>query len=196
MAEFWQDILTGFSFALITYAATNADNFLALVGLAANAKQPRQIVAGFSLAAVVVLALLASFSLLTYLIPVNSLQYLGVIPIAIGLRLLASANTESAAPVTGQVTVASVSTVLAVNSVDTVATIGPLFAESELPVRAALITGYVVAASLMIWAVFHVSRSAEKLLGDSKIVHFLAPVIMIGVGCYILFNTGTDLELG
>jgi cadmium resistance protein CadD (predicted permease) len=196
MAELWQDILTGFSFALIAYAATNVDNFLALIGLAANAKQSRSIIVGFSIAAVLVLALLASFSLLAYLIPANSLQYLGIVPIAIGLRLLATANAEPPTSGPRQVSAGSVSAALAVNSVDTVATFGPLFAESELTVRASLVTGYVVAASILIWTVFHVSRSAKELLGDSKFVHLLAPITMIGIGCYILLNTGTDLEPG
>ena len=96
--------------------------------------------------------------------------------------------------VSGQMTVSSVSGLLGANSVDTVATFGPLFAESEFAVRISLIVGYVVTATIMIWVVFHVSRGADKLFGSGKVIHMLAPLIMIGVGCYVLLNTGTDLE--
>ena len=196
MSELWQDISSGFSLALITYAATNLDNFLALVGLAANPSRPRSIVVGFSVATISVLVVATSFALLTYLIPSDSLRYLGVAPIAIGVRLLVIADAGSVGPVSNQLNATSVSTVLVVNSTDTIASFGPLFAESETVVRLSMILGYLAAASILIWAVFHVSRSASNLLGDSKALHFLAPVIMIFIGCYILINTGTDLELG
>ena len=196
MTELWQDVSTGFSLALISYAATNADNFLALVGLAAHSSRSRPVVVGFSVSAIVVLLVATSFSLLTYVIPPGSLQYLGIVPIAIGLRLLAIANTASAAPVQSELTAASVSTVLAVNSTDTIAVFGPLVAESETVVRASLIAGYLAAASILIWAVFHVSKSAKKLLANNRVLHLFAPVLMILIGCYILLNTGTDLELG
>jgi cadmium resistance protein CadD (predicted permease) len=196
MTELWQDISTGFGLALITYVGTNADNFLALVGLAANQSRPRPIVLGFSVATIFVLLLATSFVLLTYLIPTGSLRYLGIVPIAIGLRLLAIANTGSAASVPSQLTVASVCTVLVFNSFDTIAAFGPLLAESKSIVRVSLIAGYLIAASILIWAVFHVSRTASKLIGHRKAIHLIAPIIMIVVGCYILFNTGTDVELG
>ena len=196
MTELWQDISTGFSLALIAYGVTNLDNFLALVGLAASPGRTRPIIVGFSIATMTVLIIAASFSLLTYIIPTDSLQYLGIIPIAIGLRLLAIANTISVAPARDQLTAVSVSTVLAVNSTDTVATFGPLVAESESIVRLALIAGYITAALIFIWAVFHFCRSAGKLLGNSRLLHVLAPIMMILIGCYILFNTGTDLQPG
>ncbi len=196
MTELWQDVSTGFGLALITYVATNADNFLALVGLAAHQGRPRPIIVGYGIATIAVLLLATSFALLAYLIPTGSLRYLGIVPIAIGLRLLTMSNAGEAISLPGRLTVASVTTVLAANSVDSIAAFGPLFTESETIVRVSLISGYLVAASIMIWAVFHVSRSASKWMGDSRALHFLAPTIMIVVGVYILFNTGTDLELG
>ena len=196
MTELWQDVSTGFSLALITYAATNADNFLALVGLPAHQGRPRSIVAGFIVAAIGVLLVSTSFALLAYLIPTGALRYLGLVPIAIGLRLLATTNKGSATSDPGRLGVVSVSTVLVANSIDTIAAFGPLFAESENIVRVSLISGYLAAASILIWAVFHVSRSASDRVADRSAIHLLAPAIMILVGCYIFFNTGTDLELG
>lgn len=196
MVEFWQDSATGFSLALIAYAATNADNFLLLTGLATNATRSRPVVIGFSVAAILVLMLVTSFSLVSYLIPVGALRYLGFVPIAIGLRLLATANAESASAAPARITVSAVSTVLAVNSVDTVVTFGPLVAESEPAVRVSIVAGYISAASIMIWTVFRVARSADRLLSRNRLIHLLGPIVMIGVGCYILINTGTDLEPG
>ena len=196
MSEFSQDITTGFGLALVAYVATNIDNFLVLTGLAANATRSRPVVVGFSVAATLVLALVASFSFLSYLVPVGSLGYLGIVPIAIGLRLLVAANAGSAAAAPTRITAAAVFAVLAVNSMDTVVTFGSLVAESKSVVRVALIAGYIVAASIMIWMVFHVSRSVDKLFAGNKYVRLLAPIVMIGVGFYVLTNTWTDLEFG
>jgi cadmium resistance protein CadD (predicted permease) len=195
MPEIWQDFSTGFSLALIAYAATNVDNFLALVGLNVGTAESRVVVRGFAIATAATLALAASFTLLSYVISPGSLGYLGVIPIVMGLRLLASAGTEPDSVVSRQVTAASVSGLLVANSMDTVATLGSLFAESEPVVRVSLVLGYVVTALIMIRAVLHVSRRADRLFGNGKLARYMAPLVMIGVGCYVLINTGTDLEL-
>ena len=196
MTEFWQDISTGFSLALVAYAATNVDNFVALLGLTARGTPARSIVLGFSLSAVSVLALSTLFTLLSYAIAPGFLRYLGFVPMAIGLRLLANVNDEGTVPAPAQVTAASVFAFLAVSSMDTIATFGPLLAESEPAVRLSIILGYLAMASVMIRAVLKASHAASRVLGDRRSMRYLAPAIMIAVGVYILLNTGTDLEPG
>lgn len=196
MSELWQDFSTGFSLALVAYAATNIDNFIALIGLSAKGSTARPLVLGFSLSATAILALAVSFSLLSYVIQPGLLRYLGIVPIAIGIRLLTTANAESAAPAAIQMTATSVFAFLAVSSMDTVATFGPLLAESEPVVRVSIVVGYVVMASAMLWGVLHVSRAANRLLQNNRFVLMLAPLVMISVGVYILLDTGTDLQYG
>lgn len=179
---------------MIAYSATNIDNFLALVGLASGGARNRPLVVGFGVAAVATLLLAMSFSLLSYFASPGSLRYLGVIPIAVGVRLLASSGNETAAGAPRQISSVSVALLLAANSVDTVATFGPLFAESAAIVRWALILGYLVTALVMIRAVFRVSGTASRLLENRRLVQLLAPLVMIGMGCYILLDTATDLE--
>jgi cadmium resistance protein CadD (predicted permease) len=196
MSELWQDFSTGFSLALVAYAATNIDNFIALIGLSAKGPTARPLVFGFSMAATAILVLAVSFSLLSYFIEPGQLRYLGIVPIAIGIRLLLTANSASVSPVAMQMTATSVFAFLAVSSMDTVATFGPLLAESEPVVRASIVAGYLVMASAMLWGVLHVSRAANKLLENNKFVLLLAPLVMIAVGVYILLDTGTDLQYG
>ena len=195
MPEIWQDIATGFSLSLIAYAATNVDNFLALVGVTAGGTRFRPISLGFAIATAFILVLATSFSVLSFFVSPQIVRYLGLVPIIIGIRMLARGDGVSDSAVCGQITASSVSVLLAANSMDTVATFGPLFAESESIVRLSMIVGYVVTATIMIWAVFHLSRGVDTVLGSGKAIQVLAPLVMIGVGCYVLLNTGTDLEL-
>ena len=193
MTEVWQDLATGFGLGLTAYAATNLDNMLLIGGLLAGGVRRGSVAVGFAMAGSVVILLASSFTVLSYLLPPATLGYLGIVPIALGLRLLIyhSAETESTAQVgTGAVSVAAL---LAANSLDTVATFAPLFAESETIVRLALVAGFLASAVALFSVVLHFAQRLSKLADSGPFAQRIAAVIMIFVGIYVLLDTGTDL---
>ncbi len=194
MTEFWQDTATGFGLGVTAYAATNVDNFLLLGTLIAGGARRASVATGFAGATGLVVLVTMSFSALSYFLPPAALSYLGVVPIALGLRILfhPGAGPEGAAQLqTGAVSVAAI---LLANSLDTVVTLAPMFAESETIVRFALIVGIATAAVVLFAIVLRFAQRLSTLNDKGPIAHRIAGVVMILVGIYVLFDTGTDLE--
>ena len=194
MTEFWQDLVTGFGLGFTAYAATNLDNLLLICGLLASGARRGSVTVGFAVAGSLVVLFALSFSILSFLLPPDMLGYLGIVPLALGLRILIShsAETEGAAQVgTGAV---SVAVLLAANSLDTVATFAPMFAESEEIVRLALVVGFIASAVFLFCAVLRFSQRLSKLADRGPVAQRIAAIIMIFVGIYVLLDTGTDLE--
>ena len=183
------------------FVATNLDNLLILVGLLGAAQGQRAVIMmGYvaSAACLLVIALLGG--LLGSLIDPSHVGYLGIIPLLLGGWLLYQAVTGSGgessldAPPPAGGTGAGVSTFVLMlsNSGDSIAVFLPLFAEST---REALIVE-VVAFLLMALAWTQLARLAVGSPGVTRALQrhgrYLVPVIMIGVGCYILLDTAYD----
>lgn len=194
MTETLQDAITGFGLAVTAYTATNVDNFLLLCGLVVSGGRRSSIMLGFAAAGAMIVLIASSFMFLAYLVPASMLGYLGVIPIALGLRMLAGQRAATGDTVQTKATAASVSMLLMANSVDTIGTFAPMLAESEPVVRLALIAGYAASAVLLFALVLRFSRQLSRLQNSEKLAQRITAVIMIGVGVYVLLNTGTDLE--
>jgi cadmium resistance protein CadD (predicted permease) len=79
------------------------------------------------------------------------------------------------------------------NSGDTVFALGPLFAESGDSARIGLAAGFLIIAAAWLVLILNVSSRVARSATLSRLGHWLAPWMMILVGLYILFDTGTDL---
>ena len=124
------------------------------------------------------------------------LGYLGIVPLVLGLRLLllSPGTHENALP--ARVSAAGIAALLIANSVDTVAAFAPLFAESYPAVRLSLAVGFGLAAATWLTLVIGIAGRLRRLFDSSATAARLAPriagVIMILVGAYILWDSGTD----
>ena len=123
------------------------------------------------------------------------LGYLGVLPLALGLRLaLAGPGSPSERAVAGSVP--TVAILLIANSSDTIAAFAPLFAESSRSARMGLIAGFLATAAVWLTIMLAVSKRAESwFLGSGRartVAHYFAATTMIVVGTYILWDTATD----
>ncbi|MBO9401887.1 hypothetical protein [Shimia sp. R9_3] len=178
----------------LTHLATNLDNLVVMLGLALTTAR-FQVIAGYMLAQVLVLAIafLVAEHVDTELpLPVGCL---GLVPI--GLGLWGIGQNRSAADVDGQMPVVKANTmaltVLFLSlSFDTFVVFTPLLADSRAVYSApvlggALISALVVAAIGAAGAGIAPSRivSLQKLEG-------FAPYVMIAVGLYVVLNTATD----
>ena len=194
MTEFWQDLVTGFGLGFAAYAATNLDNFLLLCGLIGGGARRRSVTVGFVTAGGLILLLALSFSVLSYLVSPAMLGYLGVVPIALGLRILIYDGVATEGTPQLAKGVFGVAALLTANSLDTVATFAPMFAESEAIVRFALVVGYIASAIVLITAVLRITRRLSRLAIKKSAAQKITGVVMILVGAYVLSDSGTDLE--
>ncbi len=193
MTEAWQDIATGFGVGFTAYAATNLDNMLLIGGLLAGGARRGSVAIGFTVAAARVILVASSFTALSYFLPPAMLGYLGIIPIALGLRLLFQRNPDIEGSTQLTTGAMSVAVILAANSLDTVAAFAPLFAESETIVRLALVVGFALAAGVLFAVVLRSAERLSTMTDKGTIAQRIAAVIMILVGIYVLLDTGTDL---
>lgn len=182
--------------------STNIENVVILVSVfCADSANARAVRLGFGMGAVMLL--LASLLVLTVSgwIPIRLLGLLGLIPIAFGIfELVRSSKNDgcsnSAAgkisPEQGRV-VLSASLLMMANGGDTIAVFAPLFAETAPAGVPVLVLGYVLSAAALSFLSGHVCVFPALSAPLKKYGARAAPFIMIGIGVYILLNTGTDL---
>ncbi|MBW2291593.1 MAG: cadmium resistance transporter [Deltaproteobacteria bacterium] len=197
------DTMTVVGLIVSSFAATNIDNFALLVGCFLSGRgRHKQILAGYLLGMLAVLVLAGVFGLLANLFSASYVGYLGVIPVALGLRglyLLSRTSDETDLSHAGeslQVVPLSIAATQVANCVDTVMVFGPLFADSKRGVDLIMIVGFI--AMIFVW--FGMARLFESQVARFTILerygHWVSPIVLIVVGLYILDNTSTDVLLG
>jgi len=184
-----------------SFVATNVDNIVLLVGWVTS----RQISFGrmaLGYAAAVTAVFLVSLFLeqVSSVIPVRYIGYLGLVPIVLGLQMLLSRHQQREGSATGsgpsQLSIAAVATTLFSSSLDTILVFSSLLADSNNTADAMMILGYGLTAFLWLLFAGFLSRHAARLHKLSAAAQWLAPVVMIVVGSYILLNTATDILPG
>lgn len=194
MPEMWSDILSAVLLAIAAYASTNVDNLVLLGALAAGTDRQRVVIAGFGVASVLILCVAMSFSLLSHLIAPRMLGWLGVLPIALGLRQLFFRGGGGDRVGMSQVSAQAVALLMLANSADTLAVFGSLFAESETLVVIVLALSFAVIAAVWAALVKMISGGSRRLSSITAAVSKAVPFIMIAIGTYVLLDTGTDLQ--
>jgi len=186
-----------------SFAATNVDNLALLVGwLLAGRGRSRHVLIGHALGMLALLLLTIAFGLGANLIPVQYVGYLGAIPIALGLKGLyalsrGSGEIESAHDVaSAHASPLSIAATQVANGVDTVLVFGPLLGDSELGVDFILVGGFIVMTFAWFGLARFLERHASRLTLLERHGHWIAPIVLILVGLYILADTGTDVLLG
>ena len=184
----------------LAYLATNMDNVAVLVALFARFRGRAVFVfAGHLLAVTVILLVAALVGEATTSVGLRYLGYLGVVPLALGcywlyrsLRPVSAGAAERQGIGSGKALIATFLS-LAANSVDTFLTLTVLFADTRQDLDFAIGgTVFAMAILLGLGATYAVSRSDFGPATEwfSKRV---APLVMIGVGLYVLVDTATDV---
>ena len=186
--------------AAVAFGATNLENLVLLVGLMATAHSPRAVAAGYVVSVVIVAA--ASIALGAALAAVEGLDlsWLGLIPLGLGLYLgfrliIGGRASADDSPPESQLGFWAALGLSLVNSVDSLAVYGPLFAETQttdLVVMVLTILGLAFGATwLGRWLVEHPSSGAWL----KRVTPYAIPVLLILVGVYIMLDTPTDLVI-
>ncbi len=188
------DIASALLLIIGAYAATNFDNLLVLGTITAAHPQRRSVISGFLLASVLVLVVCLCFTAFTLILPVGALGYLGVLPIVLGMRVLLQSVPETDQAAVAAPSTWAIAVLLLSNSVDTMLVFGPLIAESEPGVIIVIVAGFVVAVGAWLGLILKLSRRLRRFGKPGRVMHYLPGLIMVGIGVYILLDTGTDLQ--
>ncbi len=189
--------------AAAAFVATNLDNFFLLLSFLTIPSVPiKSVFLGFMTGMLILIGVSATATLLPALIPVKYLGLLGIIPVTVGIKELIAAKSKTGSA--GQIAVPAVpsSAFSAVvltqisNGSDTIVTFAPLIADS-LPGAVILILVTFVAMAMLLWHMARRAHSQPSIVALTKRYgRYLAPIVLILVGSYILANTATDLLPG
>ena len=178
------------------FAATNLDNLLLLIAwmtIAGRSRAP--IFAGYFLAALAVLVTVNVLGLLSGMLPVQYVGYLGIVPMLLGAKMLwdkLRQNETGEQEETVKPGAVRVGTTLYANSVDSILVLSAMLADSRLQFDHVILVVYLAAAMVfyMLGRLFYSQIARfEKV---AKAAEWAAPAIMMIVGAYILDNTLTD----
>ncbi|HEU4594843.1 MAG TPA: cadmium resistance transporter [Pyrinomonadaceae bacterium] len=190
-------IMTG----VVSFAATNIDDIFVLTlffGQTGRRLRRWHIVAGqyFGFTALVAISLVGYFARLV--VSPAWVGLLGLLPVAIGVRglLWRGEVEEEKAEAVGAAGVLSVAAVTFANGGDNVGIYTPLFAASDLATLLVILAVFFV--MLAVWCV------AGYFLGNHPAVrrtldrygHIIVPFLLIGLGVYIMLESGTLKLLG
>jgi cadmium resistance protein CadD (predicted permease) len=196
------DLVSELLLAAGGFVSTNIENVVILVSVfCANPHNARAVRLGFAIGSLALLFASLTVLIVSGWIPIRFLGLLGLVPIAFGILeiIRASRNNEQSDTNAGEAVqgltrvVFSASVLMIANGGDTIAVFAPLFAETQPSGVVVLVLGYLATAISLSFLSGHVCVF-PKLSGPlKKYGARVAPYIMIGIGVYILLNTGTDL---
>ncbi|WP_170463766.1 hypothetical protein [Ruegeria arenilitoris] len=188
-----EHILFAISAAIVT-VSTNLDNLVVLFGLI-MVIQTRRAVVGFAVAQTIILAL--ALIIATGLDQSRFLDwvgYLGFIPLSLGLYgIWQQAKGSDVRRHTNSGATPSVIALFLSLSMDTLAAMTPLFADSAPAFRVTALIGAGCALTALILIASWGAPRAQVLGPRFARLDRIAPYIMVAVGLYILVNSPTDV---
>lgn len=191
------DELTIIALVAGSYAATNVDNLTMLVSwMLAGKISPAGIASGYAIATVAVLVVSAILGLSSSVIPVELIGYLGVFPIGLGIYSLIGqirGGSRQADAEPGSGAALGIAATLTANSADSIIVFSPMLADSMQVIDLYIASAFVAVAAAWFWMAKVASRHAARLDAVTRLAGWIAPLIMIYVGIYILMNTATDV---
>ena len=181
-----------------TFVSTNVDNLAILVGwLLSGRVAHSHVAAGYALSVTTVIFISAVLGLSSKVIPVQWIGWLGIVPILLGIYALVGqfrgAVEEDVPEVSGNAAMFGVAATMIANSVDTVIVLAPLLVDTQDHIDPILIGGFALMAVAWFVLASLLSRSAAKMAVIQRVAAWIAPLIMIAVGFYIISNTATDV---
>lgn len=184
---------------IAAFVATNIDNLTLLVSwIATERRSIGRIFAGYCIGMAGLLVAAALLNLLSAVLPVEYLGYLGIVPIVIGIKALHALRTQdhSTVNVVTSTSIMAIASTQMANGVDTVLTFSPLMAESGTQVDAVIAIVFSITAIGWFGVAWLLGNQASKVAVVARYGQWIAPIIMICVGLYIVDNTATDLLAG
>jgi cadmium resistance protein CadD (predicted permease) len=186
-----------------TFFATSFDNLVLFIAFLGDRRYRwANVVLGYVASSTFVTVIAWGLSEVADQAPARYLGYLGLIPIAMGLNeglklVRQSGENPSVLPEALAAKGAlSVSAVMLASSGDTFAALFVLFTDTAdhftIPMLVAVACAALAWCGLAAW--FFSRPPLEKML--SKAARYVLPFLLIGIGVYILLDSGTDVLVG
>ena len=193
-------VITVLGLVSMSFVATNIDNLALLVGwLVSKQVEASRIFAGYMAGMFILLLLSIIISFISFVLPLSYLGFFGVIPLLLGifmlLRLVRGGEESDGEDGVKGAFVAIALTQVA-NGVDTVLVFAPLLVDSRTEIDYIIALVFTVVAVMWFWFAQFLSHHASRLEVITRVGQWIAPVVMIVVGLYILDNTVTDMNTG
>jgi cadmium resistance protein CadD (predicted permease) len=172
--------------SITTFAVTNIDDAVLLTLFFARRVPTRRIVAGqyIGFAAIVGVSLVGVWSALA--MPHRWIHFLGVVPLAIGIRhLLRVRRTDSQEPGGSTESVASIALVTLSNGADNVSVYVPFFVIGRANLWLIMVA-YAVLVALWCFVGRWLGGHSFVLRAADRWGHWAAPLIFVGLGLYVL----------
>jgi cadmium resistance protein CadD (predicted permease) len=192
--------LTTLTLGVTMFVSTNIDDIFLLAAFFADPRlASRHIVAGQFLGIGLLVAVSAAAALAALVIPAHWIALLGVLPLALGLRLLwqlrrpDDAEDEPTALAAGRSQVIAVAGVTIANGGDNLSIYIPVFANNVAAVPA---YAAIFAVLTALWCVAGRALVNAPLAGAQirKYGHVLLPAVLIGLGVWILRGAAPLLQ--
>ena len=180
-----------------SYAATNIDNLTLVVSwMLAGKTSAFGLASGYALATFAVLVIAIVLGLSSSVIPIKLIGFLGFIPIGLGIYSLMGqcrGEEESKAAYSKSGAALGIAATLTANSVDSIIIFAPMLADTKASIDPFIAVAFCAVAGAWFWLAKVASHHAARLNAITKAAGWIAPLMMIYVGIYILLNTATDV---
>jgi cadmium resistance protein CadD (predicted permease) len=186
---------------IVAFVATNIDDIFVLLGFMSEASSlPHYVIAGQYLGIGAIVGCSLALSLVSLVIPLPWVGLIGILPIAIGVRVAIrimrhSQRTQDLRVPHGRrrigSTIFSVAVVTAFNGADNIAVYTPLFALQTIVERGITIVVFLVLTGLWCWIAAEIVR--HPILGPPirRWGRPLLPAVLIGLGTLVLIESGS-----
>lgn len=181
--------------ACVAFVSTNLDNLVVLTALRASGGTRRALV-GYWASVGMVVAVGAGFGLADSWLSPDRVHWLGWVPLGLGIYQFGVVLAGRASTVVDRGPVAGAAGALAVftsMSADSVAVLGPLVADTANRLEWAILAGWAVMALVWTWLSGRLASRPAVVAATGPLGAWLAPALMILVGCYILLDTAYDV---
>lgn len=190
-------IITG----VASFAATNIDDIFVLTlffGQVGRRLRRWHVIVGqyLGFAALVAISLIGYFAQLV--VSPAWIGLLGLLPMAIGVRsfLRRDEGEEEEAKAKGAAGVLSVAAVTFANGGDNIGIYTPLFAASELASLLVMLAVFIVLLAVWCVAGFFIGGHPGVKKTLDRYGHLIVPFVLIGLGVYIIIESGTPSLVG
>lgn len=166
--------------AIGLFAVTNIDDVILMALFFAAGTNAKRIVIGQYLGFAAILALVVLATLGTTLLPEGAVRYLGLVPIALGIRAWLQRDDEERAIPTS---VVGVATVTFANGGDNIGVYVPVFAQGGTVIYCAVFLVLVAPLCRLGWFAATRPPIARTL---ERVGHIVFPVVLVAIGLAIL----------
>lgn len=181
--------------SIIAFVGTNIDDIFVLMLFFANKSyKTSDVVLGqyLGISALIAIGFIGSFAVL--FVDKMYIGLLGFLPFYLGIKSLISLRqeTEDYQQVTRQrISVFSVAAVTIANGGDNIGIYIPLFATRTLSEQGITIIIFLVMVAMWCWIGYYLIKHPIVAKVVDKYGHMITPVVLILLGCYILYESGT-----